>query len=809
MPNGTIGIGSVANSGTLIYTGAGETTDRVINLAGTTGTATIQNDGTGALNFSSNITVTGVGAKSFNLQGSNTGANIFAGVISDSSSGATALGKQGAGTWSLSGANTYGGGTFILGGVLSVAAIADTGTSNLGQASGATAQAANYLALSSGTLQYTGAGAASTSRYLWMDVGTGTFDITQATGSLTLSPTGGTVNHNLTKTSAGTLTMNGVIAGTATVNANGGTLILGGANSYSGTSTIASGATLQIGTAGTTGTLGTVGVTDNGTLTFNRTDSVTVANVIGGTGGVTQAGSGTTILSALSTYSGATAINAGTLQLNTNSGSGAGQLAGTPTITVNNGGTLALNSADVLGYTAGKEALIINSGGTVTNITTAGRVTIQNVVTMTGGVLTGTGIGDVGGQYSFNNGAAGVVATSDASGNPAVISAIVGPQAGGDTLFNVTRGAATPVSDLNVTGNIISFGGGVGIAKSGTGIMTLTGTNTYPGATTISGGTLRIGNGGTTGTSRRAETHWRTRSISVTTCRTRARVSSSSSRASAASRPSTLTSRRVATPSAAAARSQAARRAAYWPSTSACSARVSTTRRARPAASRSTGTCSTSPGTAVEEDRVAGGRAQRRGLVHAPGRGAGHLVLGALAQGRRSGPPGVVGQQAEVEQVGEGGDEAALQRRRAREPGAHRHVAGHGDLDARHLDAVLAQGPHDTGEVCRPARRCAGRDVRNGHLHHPTGSPGRGGPEPAVVREPHRGIRALREGDREGETAVVVGVLTDEVDPSWSRPHPGGTPHETLGERVGSGVGGHRTSLPQCHPCPSRPDHPT
>ena len=43
--NGTIGIGDTTYTSTLIYTGAGETTDRAIDLAGVTGGATLQADG--------------------------------------------------------------------------------------------------------------------------------------------------------------------------------------------------------------------------------------------------------------------------------------------------------------------------------------------------------------------------------------------------------------------------------------------------------------------------------------------------------------------------------------------------------------------------------------------------------------------------------------------------------------------------------------------------------------------------------------------------------------------------------------------
>ena len=95
---GTINIGNSTFTSTLIYTGSGETSDRVINLVGTTGGATIEMDGTGPLVLTSALTATGVGAKTLTLQGSSTAANSIAKVV-DSSSGATAIAKAQAGTW--------------------------------------------------------------------------------------------------------------------------------------------------------------------------------------------------------------------------------------------------------------------------------------------------------------------------------------------------------------------------------------------------------------------------------------------------------------------------------------------------------------------------------------------------------------------------------------------------------------------------------------------------------------------------------------------------------------------------------------
>ncbi|MEB0233440.1 hypothetical protein, partial [Undibacterium sp. 10I3] len=69
--------------------------------------------------------------------------------------------------------------------------------------------------------------------------------------------------------------------------------------------------TLQVGAGSTAGTLGTGSVVDNGSLAFNRSDSLSVANQISGTGNLLQNGIGSAILTAANTYSGTTTISAG------------------------------------------------------------------------------------------------------------------------------------------------------------------------------------------------------------------------------------------------------------------------------------------------------------------------------------------------------------------------------------------------------------------------------------------------------------------------------------------------------------------
>ncbi len=158
-------------------------------------------------------------------------------------------------------------------------------------------------------------------------------------------------------------------------------MILAANNSYSGNTTIDTGATLQIGNGGMTGSIGTSpSVNDNGTLAFNRSDNITFAAPISGSGSVTQAGAGTVILTGNNSYVNTTINPGSTLQIDNGGTTGT---IGSGTIVDN--GTLIFDRSD--DQSVGN---IISGAGSVQYIG-GDNVTVSGASTYTGNTLVGAG----------------------------------------------------------------------------------------------------------------------------------------------------------------------------------------------------------------------------------------------------------------------------------------------------------------------------------------------------------------------------------------------------------------------------------
>ncbi|WP_395719769.1 autotransporter-associated beta strand repeat-containing protein, partial [Prosthecobacter sp.] len=125
---GNSGVGSSASAvgnlildgGTLQYTGAVVTSNRIFTLTQNGGG--IDASGSAALTLSDATAMgfAGTGARTLTLTGANTGNNALLAIIGDGTGGATSIAKSGAGLWVLGGANTFTGGVSVSGGNLRV-----------------------------------------------------------------------------------------------------------------------------------------------------------------------------------------------------------------------------------------------------------------------------------------------------------------------------------------------------------------------------------------------------------------------------------------------------------------------------------------------------------------------------------------------------------------------------------------------------------------------------------------------------------------------------------------------------------------
>jgi autotransporter-associated beta strand protein len=545
----SIGNGSIVNHANLVFNFAGSF--NVNNAISGTGNLVVA-DGVAKLisnnTYSGTTTITTDGALYYGDDGTTgsagSGAIINHGrlwlkrsdnlTVANTISGTGILYKSGAGRVSLTGANSYSGGTRLNEGTLaldSAGALGSTGT----------------IYFNGGTLQFSAANttdysarfdAAASQAYR---INTNGQNIVFATalagfsrglvklggGTLTLS--GNNTYSGTTTISAGTLQIgnggtsgslgSGAVTNDATLAFNrsdnvtvantisgsgsltklgAGTLTLTGANTYSGTTTIFAG-TLQIGNGGTTGSLGSGNVTNNAALSFNRSDAFTVANTISGSGSLTQSGAGTAILTGDNTYSGSTTVSAGTLQVGNG---GTGGSLGSGDVTVASGATLALNRSDavtIANHISGSGSVSQLGSGT---LTLTGDNTHSGITTLSGGTLTvgsntalGTGtVVLIGGTLTTTGGARtlanAVLLEADWTFTGTSPLTFTSPL----TLARTRMLTVATGSTLTLAGGITQSDGTRSLLKFGDGTLNLTGASTYTGGTYLGAGITRINN---------------------------------------------------------------------------------------------------------------------------------------------------------------------------------------------------------------------------------------------------------------------------------------------------------------------------
>ena len=159
----------------------------------------------------------------------------------------------------------------------------------------------------------------------------------------------------------GNLSSGVAISGTGNVTVSGaGSQTLTAVNSYSGATTINSGATLQLGD-GTTGHDGTIdssgGIADAGTLVFDRFGNLSTGVAISGTGNVTVSGAGSLAFTAANTYTGATSVSTGAKLILASGGS-----LGNTAVTLHSGATLLAEAGN---GGIGNATLALHGGSTL------------------------------------------------------------------------------------------------------------------------------------------------------------------------------------------------------------------------------------------------------------------------------------------------------------------------------------------------------------------------------------------------------------------------------------------------------------
>jgi autotransporter-associated beta strand protein len=287
-PPGNSHPGTTYQGAKLVYTGSGETTDRVLNIGGANNsTYTLDQSGSGLLKFISAMTATeNRGPKTITLQGATAGTAEFAGVIPNiDAANPNRLTKAGTGTWTLSGANAFVGITTVNGGAL-VLANAEALKGGIGATGGLGA-----LTFNGGVI---GLGAGDFARPL---------AAAGIVGAATFTGNGGWAAYGADRV----VNLGGLSApvtwATASTGLNGKTLILG---NITATHMVDLQNPLDLGAA-----VRTVQV-DNGAATIDGT----LSGILSGTGGaLTKTGAGTLALNAINGYTAGTTVSDGTLQL--------------------------------------------------------------------------------------------------------------------------------------------------------------------------------------------------------------------------------------------------------------------------------------------------------------------------------------------------------------------------------------------------------------------------------------------------------------------------------------------------------------
>ncbi|EIX8653348.1 autotransporter-associated beta strand repeat-containing protein [Salmonella enterica subsp. enterica serovar Altona] len=406
----------------------------------------------------------------------------------------------------LSGSNTYTGGTTINDGTLIATSVDALGSGdvtddatlelntggtfdNAISGSGQVVKSGDDVLTLSGANSYSGGTLISDGTLVASNVeALGTGDVTDD-ATLELNTGGDFINN---------------IGGTGRVEKSGDkTLTLSGRNTYTGGTLISSGTLV----ASNVDALGSGDVTNNATLEMNTGGDF--INNIGGTGRVEKSGDDTLTLSGSNTYTGGTLISDGTLVASNVEALGTGDVTNNATLELNTGGTFdnAISGSGQV-VKSGDETLTLSGTNSYTGGTTisGGTLVATNVEALGSGDVTDDATLELNTGGTFDNAISGS-GKVEKSGDDTLTFSGSNTYTGGTTINDSTL-VATSVDalgsgdvtdnatlELNTSGDFTNNIGGTGrVEKSGDGTLTLSGSNTYTGGTLISDGTLVASN---------------------------------------------------------------------------------------------------------------------------------------------------------------------------------------------------------------------------------------------------------------------------------------------------------------------------
>ncbi|HYF35185.1 MAG TPA: autotransporter-associated beta strand repeat-containing protein, partial [Prosthecobacter sp.] len=497
--NAAIRLGQGTTTGTLAIDAAGSagSTNRTIDLVGTTGGGIIDNDGTAALTLTGGITSSTAGAKTITLSGAATGFNNVVASNITNGYGTVGLIKAEGGTWALSGTNTYTGNTAVNAGTLIISGSTNNGvgTASVGGVAGNSGvlrvgTGANYqtttfaiggVASGVGSLVVNGGSVATTTATVSVGINLGNLGY----GGLFLSD-GSISTHRIENNSA---------SGTSVIQVSGGTLtsdefIIFRNNRWEFTVTggqvLHNAASAQIALGWDKA--GTGVMTVAGGLVDNTAQTIIFG---GGTTPATTSSinlnAGTLITNAMTRATGATGI------VNFNGGTIRASLDGATFIP----NTVSTYVNGAFGSFAG--GAVFDTNGK--NITVDASLSAPTGNGVSGLSVGSAGSGYIGAPYVEITGGGGTGATGYATVdlNPASptfgqVTGIVltNPGIGYTSAPTVTlMGGGGSGAAINVSGIVANTSGG--LQKVGAGTLTLSGTNTFSGPVTVNGGILSVG----------------------------------------------------------------------------------------------------------------------------------------------------------------------------------------------------------------------------------------------------------------------------------------------------------------------------